>query len=113
RLTKYYVSRSVGSDSNDGLTPETAFATVEHAHSIGARNIIIEQGVYAITGERQMRVIVDDDEVTEPFIVRCLEGKAIMTRAFLGNEYPWTAVGDAYRASRTNVINVVDLTYFD
>ena len=33
-MTTYFVDPKYGSDANDGLTPETAFATREHAEAI-------------------------------------------------------------------------------
>src|SRR5690606_24399974 len=109
RLTKYYVSPT-GSNSNDGLTPQTAVLTVEYAvDTLGARNVILASGVYSISNGARMGMITDNDVTTDPLIIRCLDGKALMTRSFLGNDFVWTANGDCYQTSRTGVLNVVDL----
>lgn len=114
RLTKYYVNPTSGSNSNDGLTPQTAVLTVEYAvDTLGARNVILANGVYAINNDVRMGLITDNDVTTEPLIIRCLDGKALMTRSYLGNAYTWTANGNCYQASRTNVLNVVDLSNLD
>lgn len=113
RLTKYYVSPQ-GSNSNDGLTPETAVLTVEYAvGTLGARNVVLAPGFYGITNGARMGVIADNNVTTEPLIIRCINGKALMARAYLGNIYTWTANGDCYQTARTNVVNVVDLKNID
>src|SRR5690606_23117175 len=89
RLTKYYVSPT-GSNSNDGLTPQTAVLTVEYAvDTLGARNVILASGVYSISNGARMGMITDNDVTTDPLIIRCLDGKALMTRSFLGNDFVW------------------------
>lgn len=111
RLTKYYVDNVNGLDTNNGLTPQTAFKTISKATTVGARNIILAKGLWLFN--EGLRVITDDNTTTEPFIIRCLNGKAQFVNGYKADTYVWTLNNNVYSASRSNVVNVIDTSNTD
>ncbi|VDH16097.1 Uncharacterised protein [Algoriella xinjiangensis] len=112
RLTKYYVDNVNGLDTNNGLMPETAFKTIAYARdTIGARNIILAKGIWLFN--ECFKTFIDNNSISEPLIVRCLDGKAEMINGYRGSTYTWSASNGCYSTSRTNVVNVLDLTNKD
>lgn len=58
-MTTYFVDPKYGSDANDGLTPETAFATREHAWEICAVPAETESIIKIEGGEEDTLTMTD------------------------------------------------------
>jgi len=88
----YYVNATDGSDDNDGLTPETAFATIQKAidSSFDGDTVIVADGTYTGPGNRDIdflgkAIAVRSESGPENCIIDCNGTEAEHHRGFYFN----------------------------
>lgn len=87
--TPYFV-RTTGSDSNDGLSHESAFQTITHALSLQARTIYVEAGDY---GAEQLAFDYEGT-ATEPIVVQGYRTQSAGVPTAINDVYwEWGAYG--------------------
>jgi hypothetical protein len=107
RMLPYYVNCETGSDSNNGLTETTPFATISAAYAAGARLIYVAAG---ICKNNSWGVLNDSFANTDDlFIIGT--GKTYITSAYNGTITYTLQTGTTYKATITSAISAVDMRY--
>lgn len=106
--TKRYVNTATGSNTNDGLTEATAYLSLNQAYSVavdGDEIVIVNKGITY----RNQASITGLNITKSVNIVAKYPGETYITSA---DSLAYTAVADkpgVFSASRTNVLQVIDL----
>lgn len=102
-FTPYYIDPVNGSDSNDGLTPETAFNRVKTAIDLGA------QLIYCMEGDYNRAQGIATPVITRNTAIIAYNGANVnMSSWDDGNIFTWTTDDNAYSTTRSGVVSVID-----
>lgn len=109
----YYVSLN-GSDSNNGLTLGTAFATVQKALTMSDVDVVlVAEGLYKKTNAGVPGLGTSTVTIPRPCTIKSMSGKVIFS---MHQELVWTLTSgktNTYQASRSGVGRIFDAKYID
>lgn len=117
----YYVNSSDGSDSNDGLSWETAFATPDHAsEQVGSKTIYIA-GAFDVVDEVEIPRFYDRNESivgnidSDVVLIGVDRGNGLPVMSWFFEDQTWAADSGAYKTSRSAMSGgrVFDTTNLD